>query len=39
MIKSRRIRLAVYVEHTAEKGNIQNVLGSKLARRKNIILK
>jgi len=39
MIKSRRIRLVVYVEHKAEKGNIQNVLGGTLAGRKNIILK
>jgi len=39
MIKSRRIRLVVYVEHTSEKGNIQKVLGGTLAGRKNIILK
>jgi hypothetical protein len=35
----RRIRLVVYVEHAADKGNIQNVLGGKPAGRKNIILK
>jgi hypothetical protein len=39
MIKSRRIRLAVYVEHTTEKGNIQKVLGGTLAGGKNVIIK
>jgi hypothetical protein len=38
-IKSRRIRLVVCVEHTADKGNIQNVLDGKPAGRNNIILK
>jgi hypothetical protein len=33
------MRLVVYVEHTADKGNIQNFLGGKLARTENIILK
>jgi len=31
--------LVVYVEHTSEKGNVQNVLGGTLAGRKNIIFK
>ena len=31
--------MVVYVEHTAENGNIKKVLGGTLAGRKNIILK